>query len=61
MSRPFRIDLTDYTCLQKYMSSRPELRTEFEDLVLDLRKREITTVVIDDADGSEVYDLFPLD
>lgn len=60
MPRPFRIDLTDYECLQKYIEHHPERRSAFEDFVLDMRRRGITTVVIDDADGSEVYELVPL-
>lgn len=60
MPRPFRIDLIDYTCLKKYIEHHPERRAEFEGMVLDLRRGGITTVVVDDSDGSEVYELVPL-
>ena len=61
MPRPFRIQLSDYEILKRYMTRHPESETEFEKMVLDLRRRGVTTVVIDDADGSEIYELVTLD
>lgn len=59
--RLFRIKLSDYTPLKQYISHHPDRRTEFENIVLNLRRRGITTIIIDDSDGSEIYELVPLD
>jgi len=56
MRRPFRIDLTDYECLQKHIDQNPDKLRQFEDAILDMRSRGVRTVVTDE-DGAEVYEL----